>query len=125
MRKHLRRTAAVGAASLALAAGAVFASAPAQAATVRPASQPSWCGWHPANDSLQFGYITYSSVNIRSGQSTLCDVVAGGGFLEPINVRCYTVNGAGETWYYIDDLYNLSTGWVIAGSVSATTNTAC
>jgi hypothetical protein len=32
-------------------------------------------------------------------------------------VHCYTVNLAGEEWYYVHDLWTGVTGWVIYGSV--------
>lgn len=109
------RLALASAATLAAMSGVL--AVPAAQAAVRPNSQPSWCGWHPANDSSDPGWVTYSFVNIRTGQGTQCNVIGGGNNNDYVVVHCYAINGAGEEWYYIWDSANNVTGWVIANSV--------
>ncbi|MET8956965.1 SH3 domain-containing protein [Streptomyces sp. NPDC004393] len=99
----------------ALISGVAVAPA-AQAAAPQVASQPSWCGWRPANNSHDPGTVSYSYVNIRSGQSTQCNVIGGASSGQWVTVRCYIYNTTGEEWYYIDGPV---TGWVIANSVYA------
>ncbi len=99
-----------------LAASAQAATPSQPAASVQPAAQPSWCGWKPGNNSHDPGQISYSYVNVRTGQGTQCNIVGGASSGQLVTVRCYTYNGAGEMWYYVDAGV---TGWVIANSVYA------
>ena len=113
--RHRIRLAVVAAGTLLTRSG-LFAVPAAQAA-VQPNAQPSWCGWHPANDSGDPGWITYDVVNIRTGQGTQCNVIGTGSNGDYVVVHCYAINGAGELWYYIWDSANSTTGWVIGNSV--------
>jgi hypothetical protein len=113
------RYARTACAALALVASTLGVSVSAANAAT-PLSQPSWCGWHPANRMWNPGNIEQAPLNLRDGQSTLCNRLntftsSGYGYL---NVDCYTTNGAGEVWYYVDS--TLGYGWVYSGDVIAT-----
>ena len=106
-------------AAVALAASALTLSVPAAHAAAVPASQPSWCGWTPANTSWgDPGDTLQQPLNLRTGQSTYCDqtgTITSTGW--NLTIRCYTTNGAGYVWYYVDS--PAGRGWVYSGDVFA------
>ncbi|MFD5435072.1 SH3 domain-containing protein [Kitasatospora sp. NPDC127067] len=114
MRTARRKIGIIGA--IALAGGFMLSAGPASAEPAQPLSEPGWCGWHPGNDSHDPGRIEGDPTNIRSGQSTMCDVVGEARAGDGAWVRCRTVNGAGEAWYYLET--NGRVGWVKGGLVS-------
>jgi hypothetical protein len=115
VKKSLALAAAGLTGTLALGAGL---AAPAQAATsaTRALSQPSWCGWHPANNSGYTGWLA-AHTQIHDGQGTACDVIATGGWIDQLTLRCRT---ADSSWVYVDDWAILVRGWVPASAVGGT-----
>lgn len=113
------RSARTACLALTLVASALGVSTSAANAAV-PASQPSWCGWNPANTAWNPGEILQAPLNLRTGQGTSCNsrgtfTSTGWGYL---NIHCYTVNGSGQTWYYVDS--TLGNGWVYSGDILGT-----
>jgi hypothetical protein len=114
------RSARTACAVLTLVASGLGVSLSAASADAATSSQPSWCGWHPANTMWNPGDVLQAPLNLRTGQSTLCNSI--GTFKSTgwgqVNIHCYTTNGSGETWYYVDS--TLGNGWVFAGDILGT-----
>ncbi|GAA1382814.1 hypothetical protein GCM10009639_02340 [Kitasatospora putterlickiae] len=126
---RLREALLAGAVTASLAITATPASATADTATTTtaattttdtittaPLTQPSWCGWQPANNSNMFAVVSWDFVNVRSGQGTECDVVGSATRWNTVRARCYIDNGIGERWYYSD--VNGVRGWIFGGALT-------
>lgn len=101
-----------------LLAATAFTGLSAGAASAAAASQPSWCGWTPANNSHDPAWVT-GGVNIRTGQGTSCNIKNGAHPTanpgDVLLVHCISSNN----WYYLTDESTGVTGWSAAYLVTA------
>lgn len=116
--KRLASVVATALAATALSMGA----ADADAAT--PPAQ--LCGWHPANDSNEWGWVLEAPLNVRTGPLIECGGIgtinSSGSAVSPnLTLHCFTDSGEGG-WYYADT--PVGTGWVAADDVETWVDTA-
>ncbi|MBA9005738.1 hypothetical protein [Thermomonospora cellulosilytica] len=107
------------AAAAASAAGLLVAAAPVAQATPDVQQKRANCNWNPATNGDGYMYTT-KEIRLRTGPAASCSWI--GWFDMPVGQKlwawCYTVNGSGNTWYYVrPDESGWDPGWIYSGNV--------